>query len=145
MSTPASWVGSGRWGFYRDTRRGWIAGVCAGMAERVGIRALWVRLAFFLFGFVEHAIPAILLYLVLTVILQRHVGTPFGAPAANYFADRFQAAPPGPMHRPATASDFSAAEVGARFAAVDSRLNRIEAAVTSDNLLLRRKFRDLGG
>ena len=145
MSTPASWVGSGRWGFYRDTRRGWIAGVCAGIAERVGIKALWVRLAFFLFGFVEHAIPAILLYVVLTVILQRQVGAPFGAPAASYFADRFQAAPPGPMHWPAPEVNFSVAEVGARIAALDSRLNRIEAAVTSDNVLLRRKFRDLGG
>jgi hypothetical protein len=36
-------------------------------------------------------------------------------------------------------------EIAARFAALDSRLNMIEAAVMSDELSLRRKFRDLGG
>jgi phage shock protein C len=138
MGTPASWVGSGRWGFYRDTRRGWIAGVCAGIAERAGIKPFWVRLAFVGLCCIEHAIPAILLYIVLTVILQRHSGAPRAAPAASYFAERFQAAPPGPL------PSGGVAEVSAQFAALDARLNRLEAAVTAEDLLLRRKFRDLG-
>ncbi len=139
MGSPASWVGSGRWGFYRDTRRGWIAGVCAGIGERVGIKPLWVRLAFIGLCFIDHAIPAVLFYIVLTVILQRQAGAPQGAPAASYFAERFQAAPPG------LAPSGGVGDVSARFAALNTRLNRLEAAVTAEDLLLRRKFRDLGG
>jgi len=36
-------------------------------------------------------------------------------------------------------------ELRTRFTAIDARLSRIEAIVTSDELSLRRKFRDLGG
>jgi phage shock protein PspC (stress-responsive transcriptional regulator) len=36
----------------RPTRSGWIAGVCAGLADRFGISAGLVRLGFVIFGLV---------------------------------------------------------------------------------------------
>ena len=29
---------------YRDTRRGWVAGICAGMANHLGVPVFWIRL-----------------------------------------------------------------------------------------------------
>ena len=31
-------------GFYRNPYHGWVAGVCAGIAERMGISPIWLRL-----------------------------------------------------------------------------------------------------
>ena len=30
--------------FYRNPYHGWVAGVCAGIAERMGISPIWLRL-----------------------------------------------------------------------------------------------------
>jgi hypothetical protein len=46
---------------------------------------------------------------------------------------------------PTAASGRRVAELKARFARLDARLNNLEAAVMSDELSLRRKFRDIGG
>ena len=43
---------SDRWQLYRDTTTGWVAGVCAGIGLRLGIRPLWIRLAFTALAFV---------------------------------------------------------------------------------------------
>ena len=32
--------------FYRSQENKWIAGVCGGLAEKWGIKPLWIRLAF---------------------------------------------------------------------------------------------------
>jgi phage shock protein C len=148
---------SARLGIYRNTRCGWISGVCCGIADRLGVAPIWVRAAFVILGLAFHAIPAILLYVAATLLLEPRSGTPGQAapprdgypgdpgpnpgPSTFYFADRLYpsaAAPPPP-----TTGQLST--LGARFAALDARLNTIEAAVTSDDLALRRKFRDLGG
>jgi hypothetical protein len=46
---------------------------------------------------------------------------------------------------PAAAAGRRVSELKTRFARLDARLNNLEAAVMSDELSLRRKFRDIGG
>jgi phage shock protein PspC (stress-responsive transcriptional regulator) len=178
----ANWVNrsqSGRWGIYRNTKCGWIAGVCCGIADRLAVKPIFVRGGFVLLGMVGHGIPIILLYIAGVLLLEpRSVAPGFdGAFAAGgfgsgptgpgYFADRFyhnqgpeDCGPRGQGQdcKPAARGSASGAAgpggpapgaslgaLGARFAALDVRLNNIEAAVMSDELSLRRKFRDLGG
>ena len=139
MNTPAKWARTGRWGLYRDTQRGWIAGVCAGIAERLGIHPLWVRLVLLGLSLADRIAPSIVLYVVLTIIMERRPRIVAGVQAgAGYLADRLQARLDLPM-------PGGLNEVGARFALLDAKLARIEAAVMSDDLSLRRKFRDIGG
>jgi phage shock protein C len=152
---------SARFGLYRNTRCGWIAGVCCGIADRLGVKPLWVRLAFIALAAVTHGI-IIILYIVLTVVLQRgsfepgyaalYPANPPGNASPGYFADRLypnrsaattNSPPNAPPAGPPPGNRL--AEAAARFAALDARLNQIEAAVMSDELSLRRKFRDLGG
>jgi phage shock protein PspC (stress-responsive transcriptional regulator) len=128
---------SERFGVYRNTAGGWIAGVCAGIA-------------FVLLATIAHAIPAIILYVLCVLALKpRSVpagygAAPYSAGSPGYFADRFY-----PSAYSTTAPPSAGAprltDIASRFAALDARLNHIEAAVMSDELSLRRKFRDLGG
>ncbi len=139
----ADWVNAGRMGLYRDTGNGWIAGVCAGIAARLTIKPIWVRVAFVVTATVDRVAPTVLVYVLLMLVLERRAGPAMaGMPmGSEFFADRYQtmaAAPAMPM-------GSGIGEVSARFAALDARLNRIEAAVMSDDLSLRRKFRELGG
>ncbi len=145
----------GRWasfldrrGIYRNTRRGWIAGVCAGIGDFVGVKPIWIRIAFIALICVTHCIPAIILYVALTIILKPRSGID-AAPAAwsqgikpdRLFADRYMFATVPPMPNPGA----RLTTLKTRFTALEARLARIEAAIMSDEISLRRKFRDLGG
>jgi phage shock protein C len=138
-----------RWNVYRNTTRGKIAGVCAGLSDRLAVKTLWVRAAFVVFAVVYHAIPAVLLYLALAIIIR-----PRDEPIGYVAPDAMPSGGPPSYGRAAgaayTSSMPSAApgsrltELKTRFTALDARLNRIDAIVTSEELSLRRKFRDLG-
>ncbi len=140
-----------RYNLYRNTSRGKIAGVCAGLGDRLGIKPNWIRLGFILAALsVFHAIPAVLIYLALAIVM-RPATAPIGYVVVEEprrrrrgrepAYDGAQAAP-APIWTP-PASRLN--ELRTRFTAIDARLSRIEAIVTSDELSLRRKFRDLGG
>lgn len=143
----ADWVNAGRVGLYRDTSNGWIAGVCAGIAERLTIKPLWVRIAFVVTATADRVAPTVIVYVILMLVLERRTGpVAAGMPmGSDFFADRYTAASVAMPFGGASASGAGIGEVSARFAALDARLNRIEAAVMSDDLSLRRKFRELGG
>jgi phage shock protein C len=139
-----------RFGIYRNTKSGWIAGVCAGIADRLAVKPIWIRLVFLILATVTHGFLAIILYVLLVMILEPYsvpsgfAAAPYPADRSGYFADRLYpgnaaAAPP-----PAAPSG-QLGQLAVRFASLDARLNNIEAAVTSDEMSLRRKFRDLGG
>jgi len=141
-----------RWNVYRNASRGKIAGVCAGLADRTGIKANWIRLGFIIAAVtVFHAVPAVLTYLVLAVVM-RPRDEPIGyvapeamrgaMPGGYQMAGGAPPPEPPPMGPPA---GTRLNEIRTRFTAIDARLARIEAVVTSEELALRRKFRDLGG
>ncbi|MBL6716881.1 MAG: PspC domain-containing protein [Pseudomonadales bacterium] len=57
-------------GFYRNPYHGWVAGVCAGFAERMGISPIWLRLLA-LFGLFTATTLTVLAYLAAWVLLDR--------------------------------------------------------------------------
>lgn len=134
---------SDRLGVYRDTQNGWIAGVCAGIAARIGVKPLWIRGLFVLLAAVLHGVFGLLGYFVLAFLLRPRAGvnatsSPAGVQMAyRNFADSV-VSPFG------TTPGRQVAGLKSRFAALDSRLNHLEAAVTSDEISLRRKFKDIG-
>jgi phage shock protein C len=134
---------SERTGIYRNTQAGWIAGVCAGIADRLAIKPIWVRLVVGLACLIPHSFVCALIYGAAAFVLKPRAGLDATASSAGAqmayrgLADTV-AAPFGP------APGAQAAALKDRFGALDARLNRLEAAVLSDELTLRRKFRDIG-
>jgi len=121
-----------RAGLMRDTGRGIIAGVCAGIAERLGVKPIWVRAGFVLLAMFWHGAASIALYVILALVMPKGEGILPERPRRGSWQDA-----PGPTPPPV-------GSVAARFAALDARLNRLEAAVTTNEFSLRQKFRDLG-
>jgi len=135
---------SERLNVYRNTQCGWIAGVCAGIGDRLGIKAIWVRIAFLAIGPIlhDHWI-GIILYVALAFLLQPRAGVAAAAsPAGVQRAYREFADTVGSTFTP---PPTRASDLKSRFAAMDDRLNNLEAAAMSDEISLRRQFRDLGG
>jgi phage shock protein C len=130
-----------RMNLYRNTTRGKIAGVCAGISDRMGIKSTWVRIAFVAFALLTHGF-GIVLYLLLAIVLQpREEATAYAPPGYGGYAGAPGPMPVTPMGPPPGARVM---DVKTRFTAIDARLSRIEAVITSNELSLRRKFRDLG-
>jgi phage shock protein C len=125
-----------RAGLMRDTGRGIIAGVCAGIGERLSIKPGWVRLAFILLALMWHGIASIALYVILALVMPKGVGSLPERPGRSFGTGGWRDTP-GPTPPPVSS-------IAARFAALDARLNRLEAAVTTNEFSLRQKFRDLG-
>ncbi len=135
---------SERLNIYRNTQDGWIAGVCAGIADRLAVKPVWVRVAFVLIGLVLHGFIGIILYFVLAFLLKPRAGaTASASPAGVQMAYRDFTASMAPPFGATPSGQIAALK--SRFAALDARLNAIEAAVMTDELSLRRKFKDLGG
>ena len=116
---------------YRNPKRGWIAGVCAGIADYVGVTPLAVRLVF-VFGLVFFTVPAVLGYVVAGILLRRRPVDLYRDREDERFWARARVEPK------ATASDLAA-----RIRALDERLRAAEAYVTSRAFRLRRQFDDL--
>lgn len=58
-----------RYGLYRDPTKGWIAGVAAGLGERLGVSTGVIRLVFVLFALVAHPLTALVVYAVLVFLM----------------------------------------------------------------------------
>jgi phage shock protein C len=130
-----------RLGIYRNVTGGWITGVCAGIAERIGIKPIWVRIIVAILTVAAHFIAPVIIYLLLAFFMKPRGAAGSASPAGVQMAYRDLA----DSVTPTAASGRRVAELKARFARLDARLNNLEAAVMSDELSLRRKFRDIGG
>jgi phage shock protein C len=130
-----------RHGLYRNVTDGWITGVCAGIADRLGIKPFWVRIAVALITAIGHFIGPAIVYLLLAFLMKPRDEAGAAAPAGVQTAYRDLT----DSVAPAAAAGRRVTELKTRFARLDARLNNLEAAVTSDELSLRRKFRDIGG
>jgi phage shock protein C len=116
---------------YRDPERGMIAGVCAGIAEYVGLRPVQVRLLVIL-GLVFFFVPTVIVYVALAFILQPQPADLYRANDEAQFWRHVRTAPKGALF-----------ELRDRFRSVEERLARIESLVASEEYELRRKFRDI--
>lgn len=124
------WNGS-RYRLYRDPEHGLLAGVCAGIADYLGIERIVIRLAFVV-ALVCFIVPAALAYTVLAIALPKRPPalTMNGEEAAFW-------------RGVATAPDDTLAGLRGRFSNLEARLRAMERQVTSGELDLHRKFRDL--
>ncbi|NKF23426.1 PspC domain-containing protein [Solimonas marina] len=117
---------------------GWIAGVCAGVADYFGwsvkiIRVL-VILAFIFSGF----FPVGVVYIALWYLMDPADGNATsGSPRNGGPSSR------GPSGSPPGGPAVSPAAAKARFDHLERRLQQIEACVTHEELELRRQFREL--
>ncbi|CAH2600999.1 Envelope stress response membrane protein PspC [Rhodovastum atsumiense] len=117
---------------YRNTDTRWIAGVCAGIADYLGVGPGLVRviavacLALFF-------VPTALGYVVLALVLRPR-------PAA-LFRDRGEEAF---WRGVATDPPETVQALRRKFRDLDERIMRMETLVTSEEFELRRGFRDLG-
>jgi len=59
-------------GIYRSTRDRWIRGVCGGIAEKLNVSSLWVRLGFVIAAIIVPGVSLltmIILYVLLGILL----------------------------------------------------------------------------
>ena len=124
------WNGT-RYRLYRDPGHGILAGVCAGIADYLGIERIVIRLAFVV-ALVFFIVPAALAYIVLAIALPKQ------PPALYRSEDEAQF-----WRGVATAPDDTLTGLRRRFGDMETRLREMERQVTSGERDLRRKFRDL--
>ena len=117
---------------YRDTERGILAGVCAGIADYVGAEPIVVRLVAVL-GLIFFFPPTAIAYLVLAIALRPK-------PPALYASREEEAFWRGVS----TAPEDTFQSLKRKFRELEDRLGQMEAQVTSGDFDLHRKFRDLG-
>lgn len=117
---------------WRDPQRGIIAGVCAGIANYIGVEPVVVRLIAVL-GLVFFFPPTLAAYVILAVVLRPKPPALYASGDEEAFWRGVNAAP----------SDTFQALKG-KFRDLEDRLGRMESQVASNEFDLHRKFRDLG-
>ncbi len=117
----------------RNTRRGKIAGVCAGLADYFGWRKKHIRLAFILSTIFFFPMP-VFIYGAMAVFIppDRGYGPSYASPEEERFWRTYSVKPKATM-----------SELKHRFRAIDARIADMEKVVTSSEYRLRREFRDL--
>ena len=117
--------------FYRDSKRGMIAGVCAGIADYFGFNLTATRF-----------LTAIMFLSFMPVALLAYIGCVLLVPSDRGVIGR---EPYDPGFRRAMRSDpgSTLADVKRRFQKLDSRLARLERYVTSSRFNLDQEFRKL--
>ena len=123
--------GSSRQRLYRDGRRAWLAGVCAGIADYFGVSVGLVRFLTFLSA-IFFTMPTVFGYLVAALVLRRK-------PEHLYASGEEEAFWRGVRLEPSR----TAHDLVRKFEELERRLRAAEARVTSSEFRLRRQFKDL--
>ena len=116
---------------WRDTDRGIIAGVCAGIAAYIGVEPIVVRLVTVL-GLVFFFPPTIVAYVILALVLRPKPPTLYASPDEEAFWRGVGTAPADTLH-----------SLKRKFADLEARLGQMESQVASGDFDLHRRFRDL--
>ena len=123
---------SNRYRLWRDTERGILAGVCAGIADYLGVEPIVVRVIAVL-GLFFFFPPTVIAYIVLALALKPK-------PRALY-ANREEEAF---WRGVSTAPTDTVQGLKSKFRDLENRLAQMEGQVASGDFELHRKFRDLG-
>ena len=127
------WTNSStRYRLWRDTDRGIIAGVCAGIAGYVGVEPIVIRLVAVL-GLVFFLPPTIVAYVILALVLRPKPPALYASADEEAFWRGVGTAPADTLH-----------SLRRKFADLEARLGQMEGQVASGDFDLHRKFRDLG-
>jgi len=117
---------------FRDTQRGILAGVCAGIADYFGVEPTVVRIVAVIGLFMFFPLT-VLAYVVLAIILPAKPKALYADRDEEAFWRGVSNAPSGVLQR-----------LQRKFADLEDRLGQMERQVTSGEFELHRKFRDLG-
>jgi phage shock protein C len=118
---------------YRDPGRSVLAGVCAGVADFIGLTPVQVRLLTLL-GLVFFFVPTVLAYVALAIVLPVKPSGLYPGEEEAAFWQGVRMAPEKTLQ-----------SLAARFAGCEVRLADMESFVASEEYELRRKFRDIEG
>jgi phage shock protein C len=121
-----------RFRLWRDRERGIVAGVCAGIADYIGIEPIVVRIVTVL-GLIFFFPPTVIGYLILALALPPKPPSLYGSREEEVFWRSVNTAP---------ADTFQSLKH--KFRDLEDRLAHMEAQVASGDFELHRKFRDLG-
>jgi phage shock protein C len=116
---------------YRDSRRAWLAGVCAGIADYFGVSVGLVRFLMFLSG-IFFTMPTLFGYLVAALLLRRKPDHLYASGEEEAFWRSVRLEP-----------SRTARDLTRKFEELERRLRAAEARVTSSEFKLRGQFRDL--
>ena len=116
---------------WRDTDRGIIAGVCAGIAGYIGVEPIVVRLVAVL-GLVFFFPPTIVAYVILAMVLRPKPPALYASRDEEAFWRGVGTAPADTLH-----------SLKRKFADLEARLGQMESQVASGDFDLHRRFRDL--
>lgn len=116
---------------YRDPGRGWIAGICAGIADHIDVAPVLVRLVAVL-CLIFFSLPTVVAYVAFALVLKPRPPALFASVGEESFFRGLRSDPGSTLRG-----------IRERFGRLDRRLARAEALVTSDEFDLRRRFRDL--
>lgn len=114
---------------HRYPQRGWIAGVCAGLAEYFDWNVKLVRVLFLLALIFGGGFPMIVIYCVLWYVMDA---------AADENA-------PQRTNTGAATAEQTPADLKSRFARIEQRLGNVEECVVSRDFELRQELRKLEG
>jgi phage shock protein C len=123
--------GPSRQRLYRDRRRAWLAGVCAGIADYFGVGVGLVRFLTFLSA-IFFTMPTVFGYLVAALVLRRKPDHLYGSGEEEAFWRGVRLEPSRTAH-----------DLVRKFEELERRLRAAEARVTSSEFKLRRQFKDL--
>jgi phage shock protein C len=122
------------WGrLYRDGRRAWLAGVCAGIADYFGLNPCLVR-ALTVASAIFFTFPTVVAYIIAAFALPRRPAELYDSPEEEAFWRSVRLEPGRTAH-----------DLARKFQELERRLRAAEARVTSSEFKLRRQFRDLEG
>ena len=117
---------------YRNRRNGWVAGVCAGIADYFGVSTVPVRVVTAV-GLVMFFIPTVIAYIFAAWLIKPAPENLFESKDEEHFWRNVRKEPKDTVH-----------DLHYKFGESERRLRALEAQVTSSEFELRRKFKDLG-
>lgn len=121
----------------RDPDRGWVAGVCVGLADYFDWSVKLIRVIFVLGLIFSGFFPMGLIYLALWYLMDP-------VEPGEVIARPFEEAATGSGYYSGTAAPRTTmTDVKARFSALDERLRHIEECVASNEFELRRELKKL--
>jgi phage shock protein C len=121
-----------RFRLWRDRERGIVAGVCAGIADYVGIEPILMRIIAVL-GLIFFFPPTVVGYVILALALPPKPPALYGSREEEAFWRGVNTAPGDTFQ-----------SLKHKFRDLEDRLAHMEAQVASGDFELHRKFRDLG-
>ena len=116
---------------YRNPRRGWIAGVCAGLADYFGVGACLIRFLVVV-SLVIFTVPTFLAYVIAAFVLERRPENLQASREEEAFWRSVRLEPSRTAH-----------DLARKFQDMERRLRAAEAKVTSSEFKLRRQFHEL--